>query len=183
MRSAVTPIVHPLRAPAPCSPRTLAWFSKRRPGPKLRDRLTASLPFPCCTADLASLLCRAILEIEGLWHPCAVAGGVSGAGGSSVIPNDLRLGSRAGDAPRAVLLTGPNMGGKSTLLRAACVAVVLAQSGAMVPCTGMILSPVDTIFTRIGASDRILSGESTFMARTPSRGLFTACHGFLCSLP
>lgn len=112
----------------------------------------------------------AVLEMEDLWHPCAVAGALSGGGGANggaaIIPNDLFLGRGAGggpSGPRAVLLTGPNMGGKSTLLRAACVSVVLAQCGAMVPCSAMTLSPVDTVFTRIGASDRILSGESTFM--------------------
>ena len=54
------------------------------------------------------------------------------------------------------------MGGKSTLLRQVCVAVVLAQVGCFVPASMCELSPVDRIFTRIGASDRILSGQSTF---------------------
>ena len=63
-----------------------------------------------------------------------------------------------------MLLTGPNMGGKSTLLRAACVAVVLAQVGAPVPCASLTLSPADVVFTRLGgASDRLDAGESTFL--------------------
>lgn len=64
---------------------------------------------------------------------------------------------------RALLLTGPNMGGKSTLLRATCLAVVLAQMGCCVPASSCRLSVVDRIFTRLGASDRIMAGESTFM--------------------
>ena len=54
------------------------------------------------------------------------------------------------------------MGGKSTLLRQTCIGVILAQIGCYVPATKCILTPVDRIFTRIGASDRILEGKSTF---------------------
>uniref|UniRef100_A0A061S473 Dna mismatch repair protein msh6-2 n=1 Tax=Tetraselmis sp. GSL018 TaxID=582737 RepID=A0A061S473_9CHLO len=63
---------------------------------------------------------------------------------------------------RALLLTGPNMGGKSTLLRATCLAAVLAQVGCYVPARYCRLSAVDAIFTRVGASDRLMSGQSTF---------------------
>jgi DNA mismatch repair protein MSH6 len=52
--------------------------------------------------------------------------------------------------------------GKSTLLRGACVAALLAHVGCYVPATAMTLTPVDTIFTRLGAQDRIMAGESTF---------------------
>jgi len=115
---------------------------------------------------------------RALWNPCAVeslhsAGSsrarTGGVGGSGVVPNDLDLGgfdaSGSGTPlPPAVLLTGPNMGGKSTLLRAACVAVVLAQVGAPVPCASLTLSPADVVFTRLGgASDRLDAGESTFL--------------------
>ena len=54
------------------------------------------------------------------------------------------------------------MGGKSTLLRQTCLAVVLAQIGCFVPAESMTLTPFDRVFTRIGASDRILEGKSTF---------------------
>jgi DNA mismatch repair protein MSH6 len=54
-------------------------------------------------------------------------------------------------------------GGKSTLLRAVCAATIFAHIGAPAPAAFLTLSPVDAIFTRLGASDRILSGESTFM--------------------
>lgn len=64
---------------------------------------------------------------------------------------------------RALLLTGPNMGGKSTLLRATCLAVVLAQVGCYVPASACQMTIVDRIFTRLGAQDRIMAGESTFM--------------------
>ena len=61
-----------------------------------------------------------------------------------------------------LLVTGPNMGGKSTLLRQTAIAVILAQIGCYVPAGYCELTPVDRIFTRIGASDRILEGKSTF---------------------
>ncbi|KAK9269318.1 hypothetical protein L1049_001089 [Liquidambar formosana] len=54
------------------------------------------------------------------------------------------------------------MGGKSTLLRATCLAVILAQLGSYVPCEMCVLSLVDIVFTRLGATDRIMTGESTF---------------------
>jgi DNA mismatch repair protein MSH6 len=54
------------------------------------------------------------------------------------------------------------MGGKSTLLRQTCIAVILAQSGCYIPAAKAVMTPVDRIFTRIGASDRILEGKSTF---------------------
>jgi DNA mismatch repair protein MSH6 len=54
------------------------------------------------------------------------------------------------------------MGGKSTILRQACLAVILAQIGCYVPCLGLRMTPVDRIFTRLGAEDRLLEGKSTF---------------------
>ena len=61
-----------------------------------------------------------------------------------------------------MLVTGPNMGGKSTLLRQTCLAVILAQMGSFVPAESCTMTPVDKVFTRIGAQDRILEGKSTF---------------------
>ncbi|XP_020521545.1 DNA mismatch repair protein MSH7 [Amborella trichopoda] len=100
-----------------------------------------------------------MLKINGVWHPYAI-----GVNGSSVVPNDVYLGGEmAGCNPNTLLLTGPNMGGKSTLLRATCLAVILAQLGCYVPCESCVLSPVDIIFTRLGSTDRIMLGESTFL--------------------
>ncbi len=79
--------------------------------------------------------------------------------GDAFVPNDLHLTERDG---RFVLLTGPNMGGKSTFLRQAALLVILAQIGAFVPAREMRLGIVDRIFTRIGAGDDLASGQSTF---------------------
>jgi len=75
------------------------------------------------------------------------------------VPNDLDL--RAGEQ-RFVLLTGPNMGGKSTYLRQAGLLAIMAQIGSFVPAKSMRLGPIDRIFTRIGAGDDLASGQSTF---------------------
>lgn len=61
-----------------------------------------------------------------------------------------------------MLVTGPNMGGKSTLMRQAGLLAVMAQMGCYVPAEVCRLTPIDRVFTRLGASDRIMSGESTF---------------------
>ena len=61
-----------------------------------------------------------------------------------------------------MLLTGPNMGGKSTLLRTACLQVMLAQTGFFVPAESYRCEIIDRIFTRIGASDKLEEGKSTF---------------------
>ena len=76
------------------------------------------------------------------------------------VANDLRLGA---DAPRLQILTGPNMGGKSTFLRQTALVVVMAQMGCFVPAREAKVGIVDRIFTRVGATDQILRGQSTFM--------------------
>merc|ERR1712228_836916 len=105
------------------------------------------------------------LEIRGCRHPCIdesyLSNGVN-EGSTTFIPNDTVLGCKENES-NFVVVTGPNMGGKSTLLRQTCIAVILAHIGCYVPCTLMRLSPVDRIFTRVGANDRILAGQSTFM--------------------
>ena len=78
------------------------------------------------------------------------------------IANDIYL--DAGDAgPSLLLITGPNMGGKSTYLRQAAMLVLMAQMGSFVPAQSLRLGLVDRIYTRIGASDNVARGRSTFM--------------------
>jgi DNA mismatch repair protein MutS len=86
----------------------------------------------------------------------------SGAG--RFIPNSLYLdATHDTTGPAILLMTGPNMGGKSTYLRMAALLVVMAQCGCFVPAERMRLGLVDRIFTRIGASDNVARGRSTFM--------------------
>ena len=96
-----------------------------------------------------------MIELESYRHPTLVP-----TSGNDIIPNSLNLG---GAKPSTLLLTGPNMGGKSTLLRATCMAFILAQIGCFVPAQACNLTPVDRIFTRVGSSDNMLTGRSTFM--------------------
>ncbi len=76
------------------------------------------------------------------------------------IPNDVFLDNRA---ERLLIITGPNMGGKSTYLRQTALIVLMAQMGSYVPATRAEIGVVDRIFTRVGASDHLARGQSTFM--------------------
>jgi DNA mismatch repair protein MutS len=77
----------------------------------------------------------------------------------SFIPNDARF----TEAERVALVTGPNMAGKSTILRQIGLSVVLAQMGSFVPAAEASIGAVDRLFTRVGASDNLAGGQSTFM--------------------
>jgi DNA mismatch repair protein MutS len=80
--------------------------------------------------------------------------------GESYIPNDLLLDT---EDQQIIILTGPNMSGKSALLRQTALIVLMAQTGCFVPAKSAAIGMVDKIFTRVGASDNISLGESTFM--------------------
>jgi DNA mismatch repair protein MutS len=95
-----------------------------------------------------------ILEVQEGRHPVVEALRPS----EPFVPNDLHLG---GDAP-VVILTGPNMGGKSTFLRQNALIVLLAHLGSFVPAASARVGVCDRIFTRVGASDSLTRGESTF---------------------
>src|SRR6267154_1463588 len=75
------------------------------------------------------------------------------------IPNDIALTEDA----RMIILTGPNMAGKSTVLRQVGLIVLMAQVGSFVPATKARIGVVDRLFTRVGASDNLVRGQSTFM--------------------
>jgi len=95
------------------------------------------------------------LALEGSRHPVVERMMAREA----FIPNDVTL----DEAGRVILLTGPNMAGKSTLLRQVGLCVVLAQIGSFVPCRRARIGVVDRLFTRVGASDNLVRGQSTFM--------------------
>ena len=92
------------------------------------------------------------IEIEGGRHP------VVEALSREFVSNDLRLGE-----DRVIILTGPNMAGKSTYLRQNALIVLMAQIGSFVPAARAVIGAVDRIFTRVGASDDLSRGQSTFM--------------------
>ncbi|MEJ2655210.1 MAG: DNA mismatch repair protein MutS, partial [Acidihalobacter sp.] len=94
------------------------------------------------------------LLIEGGRHPV-----VEGVLDEPFVPNDLRL----DDRHRMLVITGPNMGGKSTYMRQTALIVLLAHIGSHVPARRAVIGPIDRIFTRIGAADDLASGRSTFM--------------------
>lgn len=80
--------------------------------------------------------------------------------GESYVPNDIYLDS---DTQQIMMITGPNMAGKSAVLRMTALIVLMAQMGCFVPAESATIGIVDKVFTRVGASDNISSGESTFM--------------------
>ncbi|CAA0843178.1 DNA mismatch repair protein MSH6 [Striga hermonthica] len=98
------------------------------------------------------------LSAKSLGHPVLRSDAL---GESTFVTNDVMLGGPA--QASFIPLTGPNMGGKSTLLRQICLAVILAQIGADVPAASFELSPVDQIFVRMGAKDQIMAGHNTFL--------------------
>ena len=123
--------------------------------PVIKERLHGEKPF-----------LKALKVVHPLVRPAVCAHS------DNIIANDILLG---GDEPPVALITGPNMGGKSTVMRSACVVIIFSQLGCFVPAESVEMTPVDRIFTRIGAMDRILSGLSTFMVemREVCSALFT----------
>ncbi|SDJ17048.1 DNA mismatch repair protein MutS [Billgrantia gudaonensis] len=94
------------------------------------------------------------ITIRGGRHPV-----VEHVSETPFVPNDLNL----DDTRRMLVITGPNMGGKSTYMRQAALIVLLAHTGSFVPADAAEIGPVDRIFTRIGSSDDLAGGRSTFM--------------------
>lgn len=76
------------------------------------------------------------------------------------VPNDAELNHRDNEI---MIITGPNMAGKSTYMRQVALLVLMAQTGSFIPCREASITPVDRIFTRVGASDDLATGQSTFM--------------------
>ena len=108
-----------------------------------------------------SLSSDPVFDADGLRHPVVEA--ALRKQGDGFTANQLRLDANGEAAPRLALVTGPNMAGKSTYLRQACLAVVLAQAGLYVPARSLTLGLADRIFSRVGASDDLSRGRSTFM--------------------
>ncbi|MGI9259367.1 MAG: MutS-related protein, partial [Gammaproteobacteria bacterium] len=81
------------------------------------------------------------------------------ASDSAFVPNDLEL----DDQRRLLIITGPNMGGKSTYMRQTALIAILAHTGSFVPADDAHVGPIDRIFTRVGAADDLAGGRSTFM--------------------
>lgn len=122
----------------------------------------ARLDLLCAAAELAQRqrqvrpqICNdRVLKIEAGRHPV-----IEAASEQPFIPNDLEM--KAEDQ-QIIVLTGPNMGGKSTFLRQNALIVLLAQAGLFVPAESALVGICDRIFTRIGASDALIEGKSTF---------------------
>ena len=103
------------------------------------------VPYPC-------------IEIESGRH-AVVEARLAETGGGAFIPNHCRLDAKT----RLLVITGPNMGGKSTYMRQVALIVLLASIGSFVPATACRLGPIDAIHTRIGAADDLANAQSTFM--------------------
>src|SRR5271166_4830462 len=132
--------------------------------PSLQSTATAvaQIDVLACFAERAAALDCAqpeltpepLLLIESGRHPV-----VERVGSEPFIPNDVRF----DESRRMLIITGPNMGGKSTYMRQTALIVILAHIGCYVPAKRAAIGPLDRIFTRIGASDDLAGGRSTFM--------------------
>jgi DNA mismatch repair protein MutS len=99
-----------------------------------------------------------VLEIAGGRHP-VVEKALAASGEGPFVPNDVSLDGQR----RLLILTGPNMAGKSTAMRQAALITLLAQAGSFVPASRARIGVVDRLFTRVGAADDLARGQSTFM--------------------
>lgn len=108
-----------------------------------------------------------ILEIEQGRHPVVEQmlkkSDLGLAGTDTFVPNDCALNSAGSKNPQIALITGPNMAGKSTYIRQVALIVLMAQMGSWVPAKKCHIGRVDRIFSRVGASDQLSQGNSTFM--------------------
>jgi DNA mismatch repair protein MutS len=119
------------------------------------DALAALAERACALEWTApQLVAEPLLDIAGGRHPV-----VERFAATPFVPNDLELDS----ARRMLIITGPNMGGKSTYMRQAALILILAHLGSYVPADHAVIGPIDRIFTRIGAADDLAGGRSTFM--------------------
>jgi DNA mismatch repair protein MutS len=142
-------------------------------------RRVAEIDLLACFAHLAAMRGwvrpqvedSGVLEFVAARHP-VVEQRMEESGGGRFVPNSISLEAWFGDSESSLaassstsiaLITGPNMGGKSTYLRQAALLVVMAQCGCFVPAERIRLGLVDRIYTRIGASDNVARGRSTFM--------------------
>ncbi|MDE1155657.1 MAG: DNA mismatch repair protein MutS [Acidobacteriaceae bacterium] len=139
---------------------------------RLTARHVAEVDLLGCFAHQASLRgwvrpevnASGTLELTAARHP-VIEKRMEEQGAGRFIPNSLHLRSSddGTDAPSLLLITGPNMGGKSTYLRTAALLTIMAQCGCFVPAERMTLGLVDRVYTRIGAADNVARGRSTFM--------------------
>jgi DNA mismatch repair protein MutS len=128
--------------------------------------LVAELDVLACFAEVARrngyvkphIVDEAMLEMRQGRHPV-----LDRTLGDRFVPNDCVLGSGTPDRGTLALITGPNMAGKSTFIRQVALIVLLAHTGSFVPAEAAMIGLVDRIFTRIGASDELHAGQSTFM--------------------
>ncbi|KAJ1868413.1 Mismatch repair protein msh3 [Coemansia sp. RSA 989] len=101
-----------------------------------------------------------LVDSEASVDLVAAVNPIIGTNSAVFVANDIKLGT---EESRAMILSGPNAGGKSTLIRTVALISIMAQCGSYVPAQSARLSIIDGIFTRMGASDNLMAGESTFM--------------------
>ena len=137
--------------------------------PQLHDygQVVAELDVLACLARRAvrhryirpSIVAEPVLQIVDGRHPV-----LDELLADRFVPNDVELGRKVGDSsPSLALITGPNMAGKSTYIRQAALLTLLAHTGSFIPASSATIGLTDRIFTRIGASDELHAGQSTFM--------------------
>lgn len=113
----------------------------------------------CERADTLDLVCPELSEESGITIKAGRHPVIEAVLDHPFVPNDVELNAKQ----RMLMITGPNMGGKSTYMRQIALIVLLAHIGSFIPARFAKIGPIDRIFTRIGAADDLASGRSTFM--------------------
>ncbi|MGQ9836151.1 MAG: DNA mismatch repair protein MutS [Thermoanaerobaculaceae bacterium] len=141
----------------------LQWLAAQSRRVSRAGSLVAAVDVLCAFAQRAReqrycrprLVRQSVLRLVGSRHPV-----VEALSQEAFVANDLDL---SAEERQILILTGPNMGGKSTFLRQAALAVIMARAGCFVAAEEAEIGPFDRVFTRVGAADDIARGESTFM--------------------
>ncbi|KAL6067844.1 Mismatch repair protein msh3 [Balamuthia mandrillaris] len=138
---------------------SLALVANGRDGYVRPHLVDSALSSSASSSSSSEITEEAQLIIKDGRHPCVEAIMADSGRSQMFVPNDTNM---AENGERCVLLTGPNMGGKTSYIRQTALIVIMAQIGSYVPASYVKLSPFDGIYTRMGASDNIDKGQSTF---------------------
>lgn len=152
----------PIFVPDTCDGGLFNTPSKESPPLQFHDVWSPQLLASSCTWTAPSSASTQPIQPNTVLLGCAQQDACDASTSNEMDERDDRVTDAPSKKSGTLILTGANTGGKTTLLRSICIATIMAHIGCHVPASRAVLSPVDRIFTRIGAQDRLAAGESTF---------------------